>query len=193
MGIVLFLAFTTNVTWASMAMTKWDLWSGSVELRGANIWLGRADDPIYEGTLGAEKYGAGFKQSDFNALAATGANLVNISHPGLFSIAPPYTLDLQAQTSLDNLLKMIEKADMFAVITMRTGPGRSEWTFQWGNDKTSDPVNGWFPASYYNEEVWQQQAAQDAWAKMWEHIATHYKNNKVVVAYDLMCKPNGKI
>jgi len=170
--------------------SKWDLWSSAVELRGINIWLGRADDPIYQGALGPGAYGPTFSQADFDALAATGCNVVNISHPGLYSVSRPYVLDTKAQETLDDLLAKIERADMFAIITMRTGPGRSEWTFHWGNDTTTDPVNGWFPASSYNEDVWKEQSAQDAWAKMWRHIAERYKASKVVVAYDLMCEPN---
>ena len=125
---------------AATTMTKWALWSGGAELRGANIWIGRADDPIYEGVLGPGPYGPSFSQQDFEALAASGANLVNISHPGLYSVAEPFALDTDAQASLDELLSEIAAADLFAVITMRTGPGRSEWTFHWGNDTTTDPV-----------------------------------------------------
>jgi uncharacterized DUF497 family protein len=49
---------------------------------------------------------------------------------------------------------MIEKADMFAVISFRTGPGRSEFWAVWGEDTVSDPENGWFDPSYYNNTVW---------------------------------------
>jgi hypothetical protein len=34
------------------------------------------------------------------------------------------------QAHLDDLLDMIARADMFAVITARTGPGRSDFTFR---------------------------------------------------------------
>lgn len=171
-------------------LTKWDLWSSGVELRGANIWQGRVDLPVYGGTLGPGPYGPAFAQQDFSDLAAAGANLVNISHPGLYAVDAPYGVDVLSQQNLDGLLAKIAQADLFAVITMRTGPGRSEFTFHWGNDTTSDPVNGWFPPSLYNEDVWSQPAAQDGWVAMWRHIADRYKDNPVVVAYDLMCEPN---
>ena len=48
---------------------------------------------------------------------------------------------------------MIGAADMFAVISFRTGPGRSEFTFHIGDDTTSIPSDGWFPASYYNDTL----------------------------------------
>jgi len=66
-----------------------------------------------------------YTQEDFDQLAALGANYVNISHPGLFIKTPPYTLDQDVQDNLDHLLDMIAQADMFAVISFRTGPGRA--------------------------------------------------------------------
>jgi hypothetical protein len=73
---------------------------------------------------------------------------------------------------------------MFAVISFRTGPGRSEFTFFWGKD------DDWFDASYYNDIVWQDRAAQEAWAAMWQHTAARYRDNPIVVGYDLMVEPN---
>jgi hypothetical protein len=85
---------------------------------------------------------------------------------------------------------MIAQADMFAVITFRTGPGRSEFWAFWGEDTASDPGEGWFDPSYYNNRVWGDQAAQDAWAEMWRYTAQRYKDNPIVAGYDLMCEPN---
>ena len=42
---------------------------------------------------------------------------------------------------------MIAKADMFAVNSFRTGPGRSEFTF------SLEEVGDWFDASYLNDQV----------------------------------------
>jgi len=79
--------------------------------------------------MGPGPVGLPYIQEDFDRLAALGANYVNISHPGLFTETPPYTLDQDIQDNLDNLLNMIAEDDMFAVIAFRTGPGRSEFTF----------------------------------------------------------------
>jgi aryl-phospho-beta-D-glucosidase BglC (GH1 family) len=75
---------------------------------------------------------------------------------------------------------------MFAVISFRTGPGRSEFWAFWGEDNVSDPEEGWFDPSYYNNRVWTDQEAQDAWVEMWRYTAQRYKDNPVVVGYDLM-------
>ncbi len=112
-------------------MTKWDLWaSGETQLRGANIWQSLVI-PEFDGSSfkGSGYIGPPFTQEDFNDLAALGANYVTISGPGVFTERPPFTLDMEAVEHLDNLLEMIENVDMFATISFRTGPGRSECTF----------------------------------------------------------------
>ncbi len=167
-------------------MTKWDLWSsGKVMLRGINIH----QRLIYEGWDDPEQYGENpigppFAQEDFDQLAALGANYVNISHPGLFSETPPFELNQDSQANLDRLLDMIAQADMFAVISFRTGPGRSEFSFMGVSD--DDP----FGQSHLNDTVWEDQAAQDAWADMWKYTADRYRDHRVVVGYDLMVEPN---
>jgi len=172
-------------TLLSANFDKWALWQGSTQLRGANIYQRRVypelDGPTF---MGPGPVGPPYTQEDLNRLAALGANYVNISHPGLFTETPPYTLDQDIQNNLDHLLTMIANADMFAVISFRTGPGRSEFTFM------LDEVGTWFDASYLNDSVWQDQAAQDAWVAMWRYTAERYRDNPIVVGYDLMVEPN---
>ncbi len=112
------------------ALTRWDLWSTGAKLRGADIYQRRVY-PQLDGTdsLGPGPVGPPYTQEDFDRLAAMGANYVNISCPGLFREKPPYRLDPPMQNNLDRLIGMIGKANMFAVISFRTGPGRSEFTF----------------------------------------------------------------
>jgi hypothetical protein len=176
---------TTPTATTTVPTDKWSLWAGGTHLRGANIWQRRVypelDGP---GFLGPGPVGPPYTQTDFNRLAALGANYVNISHPGLFTETPPYTVNQDAQNNLDNLLGMIAQADMFAVISFRTGPGRSEFTFYW------DEVGDWFDASYLNDSMWQDQAAQDAWVEMWRYTAERYRDNPIVAGYDLMVEPN---
>jgi len=154
-------------------------------LRGANVWRRRVY-PELDGTkfLGPGPLGPPYTQADFDALAAMGANYVNLSHAGLFTEKPPYVLDPDVQASLDSLLSKAEQADLFAVISFRTGPGRSEFTFVW------DEVGDWFDRSYLNDSMWQDQEAQDAWVEMWRYTAERYRDNPIVVGYDLMVEPN---
>ena len=181
-----YLPIVLNVS----GLDKWDLWTGGTHLRGANVYQRRVypelDGPTF---MGPGPVGPSYTQADLDNLAALGANYVNISHPGLYAENPPYELDPAIQTNLDGLLTMIAQADMFAVITFRTGPGRSEFWAFWGEDTDRDP-DGWFDPSYYNNRVWGDQAAQNAWLEMWRYTAQRYKDNPVVVGYDLMCEPN---
>lgn len=163
-------------------MTLWN--SGTTQLRGADFF----QRIRYEEVDGSEFLGDGYigppaTQADFDQLAALGANYVQLSIPGIYHINPPYNLDVDAQTNLDNLLAMVENANMFAVISFRTGPGRSDFTFY---PDVLPPEN----SDLLVETVWTQQAAQDAWVAMWRHTAQRYAGNPVVVGYDLMVEPN---
>jgi hypothetical protein len=171
---------------AGPVVDKWSLWTDGTQLRGANIWQ-HVVVPWVDGDefLGDGHVGPPFVQEDLDRLAAMGANYVNISGPGLFTEKPPYVLDEAVAAHLDNLLAMVAQADLFAVITARTGPGRSDFTFYW--DESAD----WGDASLLNDDVWLKQDAQDAWVEMWRYTAERYRDNPVVVGYDLMCEPNG--
>jgi endoglucanase len=164
---------------------KWELWRGGTTLRGANIWQ-RIVVPELDGGefLGSGYIGPPYAQEDFDRLASLGANYVNISGPGLFTEEPPYQLDPEVQKNLDELLDMIFRADMFAVISFRTGPGRSDFTFY------RDGSGDWFDPDLLREWVWEDLQAQDAWVEMWAYTAERYRDYPVVAGYDLMCEPN---
>jgi hypothetical protein len=61
--------------------------------------------------------------------SGAGANYKNVSHAGLFTEAL-YTLHEEIRGNLDKLLRVMAQADMFAVISLATGPGRSELTLR---------------------------------------------------------------
>ena len=166
-------------------LDKITLWQGETQLRGANIWQ-RVVVPDLDGPefLGSSHVGPPYTQADFDLLASLGANYVNISGPGLFTELPPYILDSELQDNLDNILDMIYKADMFAVITFRTGPGRSDFTFY------SEGAGDWFDPELLREWVWEDTAAQEAWVEMWRYTAERYREHPIVVGYDLMCEPH---
>jgi hypothetical protein len=140
---------------------KMALWSGKTQLRGANIFQ-REVHPELDGPefMGLGHVGPPYIQSGFDRLSELGANLVVVSHPGLFDVKAPYMLNKHFQENPDALLGMISKADMFAVIAFRTGPGRSEFTFY------LDEVGDWFNKSYLDDTVWENQEAQNAWVDM---------------------------
>ena len=167
------------------ATDPWDLWTADSALRGANVWNKRVN-PELDGTefLGPGPIGPPYSQADYDALAALGANYVNISYPGAFTEKRPFELDAEAIAHLDEQLDMIGEAGMWAVIAFRTGPGRSELTFN------REEVGDWFDPEDLDESVWTDSEAQDAWVEMWRYTADHYRGHPVVVGYDLMVEPN---
>ena len=170
---------------SSESLDKWSLWTNGTQLRGANVHQWR----VYPDLVGSEVIGPGpvgppLTQEDFDQMAAMGANYVNLSVPGIYTIDPPYVLDQGVLDNMDAVIDMVANAHMYAVISYRTGPGRTEFTFFW------DEVGDWFGREYLNDSVWCDQAAQDAWGEMWQVTAEHYRTNPVVVGYDLMVEPN---
>jgi aryl-phospho-beta-D-glucosidase BglC (GH1 family) len=132
---------------------------------------GRADSGV--------PFGDGpFTQSDFDDIAKARANLVGISVAGLFAERPPYALDAAAQASLDEVIARVQKAGLFAVIEIRSGPGRNE-----------DAITGREQATLY-EPIWTDAAAQAAWVEMMRYIARRYGNVPTVVGFDPMEEPN---
>lgn len=164
-------------------LDKWALWTQGTRLRGANTWQ-RIVVPKYDGDefLGDGYLGPPYTQADFDALAALGANYVNLSHPGVFTERPPYVLDENVVANLDRMIEMAGNADLFVVITFRTGPGRNDFTFYRDDD--------WFAPKDLIENLWSDADAQAAWVEMWRYTAERYRANPVVVGYDLLCEPN---
>ncbi len=164
-------------------LDKWSLWVNGPHLRGANIWQAVVI-PNLDGLefKGPGPVGPPYTQEDFNRLASMGANYVSISGPGLFTETPPYAVNPGVQENLDNLLAMIAEADMFATVGFRTGPGRSEFGLCCGGDSYFE--------GYFNDTIWEDQAAQDAWVEMWRYTAARYGHNPIVAGYKLMVEPN---
>lgn len=163
---------------ASQILTKWDLWSHGTCLRGANIWQ-KVIDPNTDGdSLGPGPVGPPLEPQEFVQLASWGANYVNISFPGIYSEEPPYLPNPDVVARLDALIDEAAKANLFVVISLRTGPGRNEGTFNASLNKSVD------------NNIWKKTEARRAWAQMWQYVAQRYSHTPNVVAYDLMVEPN---
>src|SRR4030042_546897 len=167
-------------------LDNFSLWTNGPQLRGANIYQRLVCPVVFDDpdTWGNGPLGPVYTQEDFDTLSAAGANFIVLSHPGLFDDRPPYSLNTAVQDNLDRFIGMAEKADMFVVISFRTGPGRSEFTFFGVGDDDE------FGKSHLNDEVWKDKTAQDEWVEMWRYAAARYCNQPVVVGYELMVEPN---
>jgi hypothetical protein len=153
------------------AADEFALWTQK-QLRGANVFLGRNPGGSRSG------FGDGdLAQADFDALAAAGANYVQLSHAGLFAERPPYAPDPAAQASLDRAVAMAGRAGLYAGIAFRSGPGRNE----------ADVSNR--DGEVY-EDLWSSRSAQDAWVAMVAHAAERYRDDPTVVAISPIVEPN---
>ena len=189
-GIIVLMVIYSELQ-PTQTIDKMELWNScnGTQLRGANILQRHTyfeiDGPSSElRPIGPGIIGPPYTQNDIDRLSALGANYVVVSHAGLFTETFPYTLDQSIQDNLDNTLDMIAEADMFATISLRTGPGRSESAFI--GSEISSGLNG----SLQHDKVWEDKDAQDAWVEMWRYTAERYRDNNVVVGYELMVEPN---
>lgn len=126
---------------------KWSLWNGGVtKLRGANIHQKKNTDGeicVNKNTganLPLSSFFPNYELEDFQTLASWKANYVNLSVPGIYTensnARGEYLLDDAALKNLDRLIELAERADLFVVISFRTGPERTEEVFNNG-DKLS--------------------------------------------------------
>ncbi len=156
--------------------SKWDLWAKGTCLRGANLWQ-KIIVPNADGDeLGTEVVGPTYDQANLNSLTALGANYANLSFPGLRNEEAPYAWREDVAQYLDRLVDRARKADLFVVVSFRTGPGRSE--------------SGFDGSAGADHSVWQDANKQAAWVEMWRQTALRYRNHANVVGYDLMVEPN---
>jgi endoglucanase len=107
---------------------------------------------------------------DLRVLRAWGANLAEIPVSNIYSPTPPYDFKPENLAKLDQAVKAAEQAGLYVALTCREGPGRAD-----------------FERSH---EIWRDVAAQEAYAKMWREIASHYHGRTSIVGYDLMCEPH---
>lgn len=149
-----------------------DLWNkGVAVLRGANVYQGRnIDSP---GVFGDGP----FTQTDFDELAAAGANYVHISHAGIFAEDAPYGVDDAAVDNLDNVIEMAGAAGLYAGIAFRSGPGRNDLSIVDATDPRA------------KHAIWTSEAAQDAWVDMVRFAAERYRNDPTVVGLSVMVEP----
>lgn len=155
----------------SCPVDEFALWT-SGSLRGANLMQARNPDGPETG------FGdLAFAQSDFDALAAAGANYVHISHGGILAEEAPYAVDPAALENLDRLIAMAERAGLYVGIAFRSGPGRNEESLSYGE-------------RIVDQAIFRDEEAQKAWATMLGLTALRYRDSATVVGYSVMVEPN---
>lgn len=107
---------------------------------------------------------------DLGALRSWGANLAEIPVSNVYAPTAPYAFQPENLAKLDRAVKAAEQAGLYVALTCREGPGRPDFN--------------------RSHEIWRDAAAQEAYAKMWREIASHYRGRASMVGYDLMCEPH---
>ena len=107
---------------------------------------------------------------DLRVLRAWGANLAEIPVLNVYAPTPPYGFKPENLAKLDQAVKAAEQAGLYVALTCREGPGRPDFN--------------------RSQEIWREAPAQEAYAKMWREIASHYRGRASIVGYDLMCEPH---
>lgn len=82
-----------------------------------------------------------YGRSDFDALAEAGANLVVMSFPELWTVKRPHRRDNAMVDVLGRQLDAAKASDLYSVVALRSGPGRSDFIFH------RDARGSWFPES----------------------------------------------
>jgi len=75
------------------------------------------------GFRGANIYPPQTTVDDLKVLRSWGANLAEIPVMDVFNPRPPYTLQPAEMEKLDRMVKAAVQADLFIVLTCRSGPG----------------------------------------------------------------------
>lgn len=145
------------------------LYSGGTKLRGANMY--QQEKYAEAGNIWNPKIDA----RDLVDLRNKGANFVNFSVPGIYDVRT-YAPRADFEGKLDQLVAMATAANLYVVLSFRTGPGRGEGRI------TGDGFN--------NGELFTSVAAQNAFVEMWKAVATKYKNHPNVIGYDLLVEPH---
>ncbi len=107
---------------------------------------------------------------DLGVLRGWGANLAEIPVSNVYAPTPPYAFQPENLAKLDRAVKAAEQAHLYIALTCREGPGRPDFN--------------------RSHEIWRDAAAQEAYARMWREVASHYGGRASIVGYDLMCEPH---
>jgi hypothetical protein len=117
------------------------------------------------------------KEQDLIELKNLGANLVVANYPGIFTYFPPYQIDSLHLKNLDNIVSLTEKLRLYLVISLRSGPGRSLFTF--------------FDKNREDEILFHDNYAQEKYIEMCKIIAERYKQKKNIIGINFLLEPHG--
>ncbi len=166
------------------------LWpvDGPPALRGAVIAQRRRRLEVDGETFGGgEAVLPSYRRSDFDALAEAGANLVVMSFPELWTVKRPFRRDNAMADILGRQLDDANAAGLYAIVALRSGPGRSDFIFH------RDARDTWFPASLIVESIWTNLEEQAAWGEMCVDAAKLVSGRPEIAGLNLMVEPEPNV
>ncbi len=162
--------------------------AGPPVLRGATLVRRRRVPSVDGAGNRATGYGAltpEYRSSDLERLAEAGANLINLSWPGIWSATPPFGLDESELVEItEKFLDAVRAAGLYATLGFRSGPGRSEFVFH------RAAAGSWFPESLVIDRVWHDRELQDAWQAMCVRAARILSGRPEVVGFNPLVEPD---
>ncbi len=167
----------------------WPL-KGPPILRGAVIAQRRRRESVdgpAGGFGGSEAALPAYGRADFDALARAGANLVVMSFPELWTAEPPYRRDAAMVDLLGRQLDAARSAGLYAVVALRSGPGRSDFIFH------REAAGSWFPETMIIDRIWTSREAQSAWGDMCADISGLIANRTELAGLTLMVEPDPNV
>lgn len=116
-------------------------------------------------------------EEDIHFIKACGLNSIRVPFHYMFFIdeSHPKGKRNEGIQLFDKLVKWCEKEKLYIIFDMHCAPG----------GQTGDNIDD----SYGYPFLFESEASQNLAIKVWENIARRYKNNKIVIGYDVLNEP----
>lgn len=147
---------------------KFELWKLKSFLRGANIHPYKLFSPF--------SMNYPISRGDLIELKILGANVVVANYPGVFTYFPPYVVDTFHLRNLDRIVELTSDLKLNLIISIRSGPGRSLYTF--------------FDKIREDEFVLVDSTAKSKYIEMCRFIVDRYKNYQNLVGVNFFLEPH---
>jgi len=154
----------TNLT----SEQKINLWKKDSFFRGANIHPYKHFSPF--------SMRDPITREDLKELKKLGANIIVANFPGVFTYYPPYEIDSLHLKNLDRIVELTSELKFYLVISFRSGPGRSLYTFY---DKKRE-----------DEFLLYDSIARSKYLDMCRFIAERYKRYNNLVGINFLLEPH---
>ncbi len=147
---------------------KIDLWKRNSFFRGVNIHPFKHFSPY--------SMREPIQKKDLEELKDLGANLVVANYPGVFKYFPPYEIDSIHLYNLDRIVELTSRLNLYLVISLRSGPGRSLYTF--------------FDKNREDDFALTDSVAKIKYIEMCRFITERYKKFKNLIGINFILEPH---